>query len=72
MSAFACTCGKSFTRKIDYDAHVERCSIPHLSEHYPDEQFLIADEFGEAVLGIDSSSGRVIYSISKCIGIICW
>lgn len=55
MSTFACTCGKSFIRKIDYDAHVERCSISHLSEHYPDEQFLIADGFSEAVLGIDSS-----------------
>ena len=66
MNAFACTCGKSFMRKIDYDAHADRCPISHLSEHYPDDKFLI----DEAMLGIDSSFGRVIYSVSKCLDIL--
>lgn len=36
----------------------------------PDENFLKADGFDEAVIGVDSSSMRLIYSVSKCIEIL--
>lgn len=36
----------------------------------PDGEFLFADGFDEAIIGIDSKSDRVIYSILKCIEIL--
>lgn len=36
----------------------------------PDEEFLIADGFDEAVIGVDTSSMRLIYSVNKCIEIL--
>jgi len=39
-------------------------------ENYPDETFLIADGFDQAVIGIDIHSMRLIYSVSKCIEIL--
>lgn len=41
-----------------------------LIETYPDETFLLADGFDDAIIGVDSHSRRVIYSISKCIDIL--
>lgn len=35
-----------------------------------EEDILTADGFDEAILGYDESSGRVVYSISKCIDIL--
>ena len=37
---------------------------------YSDESLLIADGFNEAIIGVDSSSMRFIYSVSKCIDIL--
>ena len=37
---------------------------------YPDDNFLIADGFNDAVIGLDEQSGRLVYSISKCIAIL--
>lgn len=37
---------------------------------YPDEEFLRADGFDDAVIGVDSRSRRLIYSVSKCIEIL--
>jgi hypothetical protein len=39
-------------------------------EKYPDEEFLIADGFNAAILGVDEKSMRLIYSITKCIEIL--
>jgi len=39
-------------------------------ENYPDETFLIADGFDQAVIGVDIHSMRLIYSVSKCIEIL--
>ena len=39
-------------------------------ENYPEESFLIADEFDNAVIGVDQQSMRLIYSVSKCIDIL--
>ena len=37
---------------------------------YEDEELLIADGFDDAVIGIDESSMRVIYSVAKCLHIL--
>ena len=39
-------------------------------EQYQDEEILIADGFDEAVIGIDTKSMRLIYSVEKCIDIL--
>jgi len=39
-------------------------------EYYPDENFLIADGFNDAIIGVDEKSMKLIYSISKCIDIL--
>ena len=39
-------------------------------EKYPDEEFLIADGFNAAILGVDEKSMRLIYSTTKCIEIL--
>lgn len=44
--------------------------VAEIMEKYPDEEFLLADGFNEAVLGVDENSMRLIYSISKCINIL--
>lgn len=41
-----------------------------LADLYPEENLLIADGFDEAILGVDESSMRVIYSVKKCIKIL--
>jgi len=39
-------------------------------ENYNDEDFLIADGFNDAIIGVDESSMRLIYSVSKCLNIL--
>ena len=41
-----------------------------LIDRYPEESFLLADGFDDAILGVDENSMRVIYSVSKCINIL--
>jgi hypothetical protein len=36
-------------------------------ENNPDDSFLKADGFDEAVIGWEENSGRLIYSVTKCI-----
>ena len=38
--------------------------------YYEDVDILTADGFDEAVIGIDDKTMRVIYSVTKCIGIL--
>jgi len=45
-------------------------NLESILEKYPDETFLKADGFDDAILGVDKSSMRLIYSISKCIDIL--
>jgi hypothetical protein len=40
-------------------------------EQYEDETFFKADGFDEAIIGVDESKIRLIYSVSKCIQILC-
>lgn len=37
---------------------------------YPEDEFLIADGFDDAVIGVDYGSSRLIYSCKKCIEIL--
>jgi hypothetical protein len=45
--------------------------LQSIIENYADETLLIADGFNEAVIGIDEKQTRLIYSVSKCIEILC-
>lgn len=45
--------------------------INSIIEKYPDESFLKADGFDEALIGVDLNSMRLVYSVSKCIKILC-
>jgi hypothetical protein len=44
--------------------------IEKIIEEYGDETFLKADGFDEAVIGVDETEMRLIYSVSKCIEIL--
>jgi hypothetical protein len=44
--------------------------IDRIIENYYDEKLLIAEGFDEAIIGIDESSMRLIYSVDKCIDIL--
>lgn len=37
---------------------------------YEDETFLKADGFDEAIIGVDSNTMRLIYSVTKCLDIL--
>lgn len=39
-------------------------------ESYPDEEFLKADGFDDAIIGVDEMTMRLIYSVTKCIDIL--
>ena len=45
-------------------------TLNDIIEKYPDEEFLSADGFEDAILGVDESSMRLIYSKSKCLNIL--
>ena len=44
--------------------------LEQILQDYSDELFLKADGFDEAVIGVETSSMRLIYSITKCIEIL--
>lgn len=39
-------------------------------ERYEDEDFLIATGFDDAIIGVDESSMRLVYSVFKCLEIL--
>jgi hypothetical protein len=39
-------------------------------EQYPEDDFMIATGFDDAVIGVDEFSMRIIYSMQKCIDIL--
>ena len=41
-----------------------------IKETYPHDEFLIADGFNEAIIGVDETTMRVIYSVTKCLDIL--
>lgn len=36
-------------------------------DQYPDEEFLFADGYDDAILGVDESRMVLIYSVEKCL-----
>jgi hypothetical protein len=44
--------------------------LEQIMEMYSEETFLKADGFDDAIIGVDESSYRLIYSVKKCIGIL--
>lgn len=45
--------------------------LKEITEAHPDSEFLKANGFDEAVIGVDLNTERLIYSVSKCIQILC-
>jgi hypothetical protein len=44
--------------------------VDEIVEMYSDESFLTADGFDEAIIGVDESSMRLVYSVTKCLEIL--
>jgi len=44
--------------------------INEIIEQYEDEIFLKANGFDEAIIGVDETTMRLIYSVKKCIEIL--
>lgn len=45
--------------------------LDKILEWFPEEDILKADGFDEAIIGIETNEIRLIYSVSKCIQILC-
>ena len=45
--------------------------LDKILEWFPEEDILNADGFDEAIIGIETNEMRLIYSVSKCIQILC-
>jgi len=44
--------------------------IDNIIENYYEEEFLKADGFDAAIIGVEESTMRLIYSVSKCLDIL--
>jgi hypothetical protein len=44
--------------------------LDYILEWFSEDEFLIADGFNDAIIGVDDASMRLIYSVSKCIDIL--
>ncbi len=44
--------------------------IEQIIEQYQEEEFLIADGFDDAIIGVEETSMRLIYSVDKCLKIL--
>jgi hypothetical protein len=45
--------------------------LDKILEWFPEEDILKADGFDEAIIGIETNEMRLVYSVSKCIEILC-
>lgn len=45
--------------------------LDKIVEWFPEEDILKADGFDDAIIGIETNEMRLIYSVSKCIEILC-
>ena len=45
-------------------------NIHQIIEQYPDETFIVADGFDEAIIGVDEEHGRIVYDIDQVITIL--
>ena len=44
--------------------------LERLTRDYPEQEFLVADGFDEAIVGVDVTSGRVVYDCGIMIQIL--
>lgn len=44
--------------------------LDKILQWFPEAEILIADGFDDAIIGIDDSTMKLIYSVSKCIEIL--
>jgi hypothetical protein len=44
--------------------------IQKILDAYPDDDILKADGFDDAIIGIETKTMRLIYSVSKCIDVL--
>ena len=44
--------------------------LQKIIEKFQEAEFLKADGFDDAIIGVDEDSGRLIYSVSKCLTIL--
>ena len=44
--------------------------IKQIIEQYQEEEFLTADGFDDAIIGVEETSMILIYSVSKCLKIL--
>lgn len=44
--------------------------LDEILERYFEDEFLKADGFDDAIIGVDETSMRLIYSVKKCIEIL--
>jgi hypothetical protein len=44
--------------------------LENILEYYEDESFLKVNGFDEAIIGVDETQMRLIYSVTKCIEIL--
>lgn len=42
----------------------------NIIEKYEDEEFLFADGFDKAIIGVDETNMRLVYSVSNCLNIL--
>lgn len=44
--------------------------LDRILDNFYEEDFLLADGFDEAVIGVEENDMRLIYSVSKCLEIL--
>lgn len=49
---------------------MSKTKIELIKELYSDEEFLIADGFDEAIIGVDEQNIRIVYDVFKIITIL--
>ena len=49
---------------------MSKTKIEQMIELWPDEEFLIADGYDDAIIGLDDASGKLVYDVDKIIRIL--
>lgn len=44
--------------------------LNQILDNYPEDSFLIVDGFDNAIIGVDETTMKLIYSVKKCIEIL--
>lgn len=55
---------------IKRNLNIKKNKLLIMFEKYDDENLVTADGFDDAIIGVDENDMRVIYSVSKCIGVL--